>query len=220
MVIMATRKIPFVTDEYYHIYNRGVDKRIIFTNKEQLYYFFKSLYLLNSSNNKVGSLSRLNLDEKRDDNNLVDIVAYCLLPNHFHLLLKQKQDDGIVKFMQKLGTSYTMFFNKHEKRSGSLFQGRFQARHIKGDYSLPLVASYVNLNYRHHNIDISTNLVKSSIFEYFDSELGKEICARSEIKKVIAEIGSIKEYKQFAFRSSEIFTDNKKTAFKQKDFEF
>ena len=116
---MGTRKISLTNGEYYHVFNRGVDKRVIFTKKEYLYYFFRSIALLNTTVQSTGqSLTRKNLVNK-ESGRLVSVVAYALLPNHFHLLLKQEVDNGIVKFMQKLGTSYTMFFNKQEKRSGA-----------------------------------------------------------------------------------------------------
>jgi REP element-mobilizing transposase RayT len=216
---MGTRKITFANNEYYHIFNRGVDKRIIFNNKEQLYYFFKSIKLLNCIEAKGQSLTRLNLVKEEGDE-LVEIVAYCLLPNHFHLLLRQKTDDGIVKFMQKLGTSYTMFFNKMEKRSGALFQGRFKATHISGIYSLPIVASYINLNYKHHNINPKENLVKSSMFEYLSTEQGDSICNKKAINKVIKNIGNLEDYKQFAKNCSIDFAGKRGSILNYNDFEF
>lgn len=158
---MGNRKTPLANGEYYHIFNRGVDKRIIFSNAEQLNYFFRSIPLLNTTSQSTGqSLTRSNL--VKQDEKLVSIVAYALLPNHFHLLLKQNVDSGIAKFMQKLGTSYTMFFNKQEGRSGALFQGKFKSSHLSGDFVLPTLSAYVNLNYKHHEIDPNKNLVKSS----------------------------------------------------------
>jgi len=107
---------------------------------------------------------------------LVVVVAYALLPNHFHLLLKQNADKGIAKFMQKLGTSYTMFFNKQEGRSGALFQGKFKSNHLDGDFALPTLSAYVNLNHKHHKIDANNNLVKSSLSEYLGTDFSNGIC--------------------------------------------
>ncbi|SMN14771.1 hypothetical protein CRYPD_131 [uncultured Candidatus Thioglobus sp.] len=216
---MGNRKITFVNDEYYHIYNRGVDKRVIFNNQEQLMYFFKGLSLLNDVESKSGPLSRFNLDRKADEQ-LVNVVAYCLLPNHFHLLLKQNIDNGIVKFMQRLGTSYTMFFNKMEERSGSLFQGRFKANHLSGDYALLNVASYVNLNYKHHGIDPKKTLVKSSIFEYLEKEVGECICNTDEINEIIDQAQGLEGYKVYAKQASIAFADNKNILLAESDFEF
>ena len=77
---------------------------------------------------------------------LVDIISFCLMPNHFHFILKQLKDGGIVKFMQKIGTGYTMYFNQKHKRSGVLFQGKFKAILIDRDeYFLPL-SGYIHSN--------------------------------------------------------------------------
>jgi len=217
---MSFRKVPLTNGEYYHVFNRGVDKRSIFSSKEQLYYFFKSLYLLNTTDQSSGqSLTRKNLVSK-DNVKLVSIVAYALLPNHFHLLLKQEVDDGIAKFMQKLGTSYTMFFNKQENRSGALFQGKFKSNHLSGDLALPVVSAYVNLNYKHHKIDTNKQLVKTSLFEYFDEELGDRICDQDEIEAILSESGGLSEYKQMIKKASISFADNKNVLLSAEDFEF
>ncbi len=147
-------------------------------------------------------------------------MAYSLLPNHFHLLLKQCVDDGISKFMQRLGTSYTMFFNDQEKRTGALFQGKFKATHLDGDFALPTVSAYVNLNHKHHQIDPQKNLVKSSVFEYFDQELGDCICDKNEMDKIIQEAGGLSAYKEYLKQASIAFADNKNVLLNEGDFEF
>ena len=82
---------------------------------------------------------------------LVVIVAYCLNQNHFHFILTPISDGGIQKFMHRLGTGYTMFFNEKYKRSGSLFQGRYKAVHIETNEYLIHLSAYVNLNDRVHS---------------------------------------------------------------------
>jgi len=122
--------------------------------------------------------------------------------------------------MQRLGTSYTMFFNQQEKRSGSLFQGKFKATHLSGEYALPTVSAYVNLNHKHHGIDPGKNLVKSSIFEYLDQEAGVSICNPSEIQNIIAESGGLPDYKSYIKQASITFADNKGYSLSIDDFEF
>lgn len=166
---MAIRKITFVEDQYYHVFNRGVDKRSIFKDTKDIQYFLNRLADLNidDSGTKFTTQRFKRKGEKihfLDQQKLVSIVAYCLLPNHYHLILKQESENGISKFMQKLGTSHTMYFNAKYKRSGSLFQGKFKANMIDGDFGLPVLSVYVNLNYIHHKINPKTSLVKSSIF--------------------------------------------------------
>lgn len=221
---MAKRKIEFVEDEYYHVFNRGVDKRNIFGDKEDLSYFFKRLLDLNFVDlNKVSRTHRYRgkkiINEREDGERLVSIVAYCLLPNHFHIILKQESENGISKFMQKLGTSYTMYFNEKNKRTGSLFAGKFKANHISSDFGLPDLSIYVNLNYKHHKIDPKNNLVKSSIFEYLNTENGQRVCNPEEVKKAINEIGSLEKYKEYAKNTSKVFASNKGLELKDKDYE-
>ncbi|SMN01081.1 hypothetical protein SPONN_2188 [uncultured Candidatus Thioglobus sp.] len=222
---MSVRKTQFVNDEYYHVFNRGVDKRVIFKSKDQQYFFFRRLRDLNDIDSSIATKTIRNKIKLPDTGKarrekLVSIVAYCLLPNHYHLLLKQEVDNGISRFMQRLGTSYTVFFNKQEKRTGSLFQGKFKAKHLDGDFALPTVSAYVNLNHKHHKIDPQKKLVKSSIFEYFGKELGESICDQDEINKIIQEADGLDEYKKYLKQASIVFAGNKNVLLDQSDFEF
>ncbi|WPE17544.1 transposase [Candidatus Thioglobus autotrophicus] len=221
---MSIRNIEFVNGEYYHVFNRGVDKRSIFSNKSQQAFFFNRLQLLNTTDNTKYFNNQRNKHKDKDINGigeqLVSIVAYSLLPNHYHLLLKQEVDNGISQFMQRLGTSYTMFFNQEEKRSGGLFQGKFKATHLSGEYALPTVSAYVNLNHKHHGIDPNNNLVKSSIFEYLDQEMGTSICSPTEIQNIITESGGLTDYKAYIKQASIAFADNKGRSLNVDDFEF
>lgn len=145
------RKTEFSEGEYYHIYNRGTDKRNIFADKKDyerfIYYLFfcnDSNPLLNSQFHYRGLASIQNIKDERKT--IVEVVCFCLMPNHFHLLLKQKTEKGIPTFMQKIGTGYTMYFNTKCKRSGSLFQGTFKAKHITQDSYLTHLTRYIHLN--------------------------------------------------------------------------
>lgn len=79
---------------------------------------------------------------------MVKFIAYCINPNHYHFILQQVSEKGIEKFMQRLGMGYAKYFNNRRKRSGTLFQGKFKARHIDSNEYLLHVSSYVNLNYK------------------------------------------------------------------------
>lgn len=221
---MSIRKINFVEGEYYHVFNRGTDKRTIFESQNDLQYFFQRLIDLNMiatdlkfNSKRYRKSGEVVIDKKYK--NLVSIIAYCLLPNHFHLVLKQESENGISKFMQKLGTSYTMYFNQKYKRSGSLFQGKFKANMIDGEFGLPVLSVYVNLNYIHHRLDPKNSLVKSSIFEYTNKELGLSICNQNEINSIIKEIGSQKDYMIFAKNTSKVFGENKGLVIKDIDLD-
>lgn len=151
MLGMATR-IPCSTDEWYHCYNRGVDKRSVFRHKQDYERFLALLYTSNGSNTDAIS-NRFNLDlrsilTEKDDRGdaLVDIAVYCLMPSHVHLVLKQLVDGGIAKFMQKVFTAYTMYFNSRSDRTGALFAGTYKAKHIDDDRYLKCAIPYVLLN--------------------------------------------------------------------------
>jgi len=146
------RKISFAPGEYYHIYNRGVEKRKIFLNRSYYKRFLLLLFLCNSSE-PVDVRSHFHkgpsfedLKEFERGNPLVEIGAYCLMPNHFHLLLKEINEGGITAFMKKLGTAYAMYFNKKEERKGTLFQGRFGAQWLNRDRYLKYMFAYIHLN--------------------------------------------------------------------------
>ena len=146
------RKLSFSVSECYHIYNRGTEKRDIFLDKADYLRFIVSLYISNNTDvmhisnliNQGETLMKiLNMDKK---GSLVDIGAYCLMPNHFHLLVKEKTENGISKFMSKLTTGYSMYFNKRYDRSGNLFQGVFKSTHVDSDEYLKYLFAYIHLN--------------------------------------------------------------------------
>jgi putative transposase len=159
------RKIIFAKDEYYHVYNRGVDKRDVFLDDAD---FLRFLRNLREFNNELLREERIRLAELSSESELssvnpnssgnfgnpeecfVEIVAYCLNPNHFHLILKQVSQKGIEKFMHKVSTGYTNYFNRKYERSGSLFQGPFKAIHIDSNEYLLYLSAYVNRNYFIH----------------------------------------------------------------------
>lgn len=149
---MATRKIPFIEGEFYHIYNRGTDKRIVFKNNSDYFRFMLLLYFCNSNNPlRISNLldqklSLVELFSKNRGNQLVDIGAFTLMPNHFHILIKEKTKGGISTFIGKLATAYVMYFNTKNERKGSLFEGSFGAKHIDTDEYLNWVFSYIHLN--------------------------------------------------------------------------
>ncbi len=101
---MSIRKIDFSINEYYHLYNRGNSKQKIFLDAEDYNHFIKLLYLCNSVRGITFRDVSQNSYEFDREETLVNIGAYCLMPNHFHLLVKEKVENGISKFMQKLLT--------------------------------------------------------------------------------------------------------------------
>jgi len=147
---MAYRREQFAVDEWYHCYNRGVDKRTVFESDNDYRRFVQTIYLSNNAE----STNRFNIKhfehdrffERARGELLVEIGAYCLMPNHFHLLLREHSEGGITKFMHKLGTSYTMYFNIKHERIGNLFLKPFRSRHVHDDKYFRHVAQYIHLN--------------------------------------------------------------------------
>jgi len=146
---MATRSISFAPEEFYHLYNRGVEKRIIYKDVRDYQRFTELLYAANTSEpvdlRRIRDNNDTVFDWERSDQ-LVAIGAYCLMPNHFHLLLTPLQDEGVGTFMNKLCTSYSMYFNKKHKRTGRLFEGSYKAKHVHTDEYLKYLFSYIHLN--------------------------------------------------------------------------
>lgn len=144
-----SRNVVFAPDEYYHLYNRGTEKRKIFLNEADRNRFISLLYLCNASEHVQISADRFTYTEcfaHERQSPLTAIGAYCLMPNHFHLLVREMKEGGISKFMQKLLTAYTMYFNTKYQRSGALFQGKFKATHAASDRHLKYLYAYIHLN--------------------------------------------------------------------------
>ena len=203
------RKHTFEIGEYYHIYNRGVDKRKTFLDKYDLDRFLKSLIEFNTIE-PIGSIYELSFIKNRfgspttKSRKLVSIVVYCINPNHFHLLLTPLIEKGIEKFMHRIG-GYTRYFNEKYKRSGALFQGRFKSKHIPDNNYLLKLSTYINMNNRDSLGSPTTKLSKSSLEEYTQNING--ICD----KKIISEqFRNPKEYLKFALEAWEDSQERKK----------
>lgn len=193
------REIQFINGGYYHIFNRGVDKREIFLGQEDLGRFFQSLSEFNTLA-PIGSIYAAsfrrnnflrNLVSKKEK--LVDFICYCLCPNHYHFILRQSADRGIEKFMHRLGLGYTNFFNKKYQRSGSLFQGTFKANHINSDEYLLYASVYVNLNFKVHQL--TSKFFSSSWEDYLQLGGNKKFC---DTDIVLGQFADVSEYKNFA----------------------
>jgi len=141
------RSIIFSEGEYYHVYNRGVEKRNVFMEDADYRRFQRMLFYANSDKAVVYKLlGGDTLDVEFRGNTLCAIGAYVLMPNHFHLLIYAKSDHGITEFLRKLTTGYTMYFNKKYDRVGPLFQGAFKAEHVSRDEYLKYLFAYIHLN--------------------------------------------------------------------------
>jgi REP element-mobilizing transposase RayT len=146
------RAIKFVEGEYYHLYNRGVDKRNVFTEPKEYKRFLAYLYMLNSSRGNVRPSDFFRTNKLEDafeierEDCLVALGAFCLMPNHFHLYATPLTENGISKFMQRLETAYTKYFNEKHNRTGALFGSTFKAEHVSSDRYARYLFSYIHLN--------------------------------------------------------------------------
>ena len=176
---MPRRKIEFFNDGVYHIYNRGVDKRDIVSDSYDQLRFLRTLNIFNTTE-YVGSVLEYDIDKKNstigapstNGAELVEIIAFNLLDNHYHLVLKQLVDGGISKFMSSWSGGYARYFNEKYDRAGPLFQGAFKASPV-GERVEEIIA-YVNLNHMIHGFGAPSTKwgIRSSWREYGDKMAG------------------------------------------------
>lgn len=152
----TNRKLVFANDEIYHVFNRGVEKRPTFTDKRELnralltldFYRFArppvklSKFLVIPKDQQKKFLENL----KKEFQKLIEIICFCLMPNHFHFMLRQKLDNGISTFISNLTNSYTRYFNSKHERIGPLFEGIFKAVRIESEEQLIHASRYIHLN--------------------------------------------------------------------------
>ena len=193
------RKHPLITGLYYHIYNRGVDKRDIFMNIDDLNRFILSVKEFNKVE-PIGSIKDEIMRRKEDSdvgrpNPLVSIVCYCFNPNHFHIILKQEVDNGISEFFKRLLGGYTKYFNLIHHRNGSLFQGRFKSNLVDKDAYFLKIRPYTHLNYLIHDIPKNKlHLVSSSEKEYDTRNFS--LVAEKEARDILDFYGGNKNFKK------------------------
>lgn len=137
---------------YYHIYNRGVEKRAVFLDELDYKTFlsYLKMYLLQPTERIAGLQGQsLKVAPSRQPNNFqgeISLIAYCLMPNHFHLFVRQNSDHGIEYFMRSLATKYVQYFNARYRRVGHLFQGRYKAVAVETEYQYTYLTKYIHRN--------------------------------------------------------------------------
>jgi putative transposase len=146
---VSTRNVQLAFGEFYHLYNRGTDKRVIYLDAADYQRFIELLYLANTTHAVNMRIIRRDLNsvfEFERGEPLVAIGAYCLMPNHFHILATPLVENGLSIFMNKVSTGYSMYFNKKYDRTGSLFQGTFKSQHVDSDEYFKYLYAYIHLN--------------------------------------------------------------------------
>jgi len=202
---MAQRKTILATNEIYHVYNRGVEKRPIFLTKQDYVRFIETTNYYRFANcpMRFSYLKLLSFEEKekvygkleKESNKLVDIFSFCLMPNHIHFLLKQLVDKGISKFMAKITNAFSHYFNIRHERVGHLFQGNFGAVRIENDQQFIHVSRYIHLNPVASfliEVDDLLNYEYSSYPEYINDTLGF-----TNTKEILSFYKNKDEYRKF-----------------------
>lgn len=206
---MPGRNIPLINNQIYHIVNRGIASQPIFLKKSDYQRCIDTLlyYQNKSPSLRYSFFIRLPLQRKSDfldqlkaeKNLLVELIAYCIMPNHIHLLVRQIDSAGISHFMSNFANSYTRYFNTKEGRIGPLFQGKFKAVRIETDDQLLHVSRYIHLNpfssYVVKKIDDIIHYPYSSFREYI-SLTENNICNKNYI---LSKFKASSSYKKFVF---------------------
>lgn len=202
---MAGRSIPLVTGEFYHVFNRGVAYQPVFIGKKDYEQALLGLsyYRFRKTPFKLSRLKSLSSDERekvftelnKSKDNQVEIISYVLMPNHFHLLLKQIHDKGVSRFISNFANSYTKYLNTKNKRVGPIFQGVFKTVRVETDEQLIHLSRYIHLN-----PIVSFITKEKSLFSYPWSSLSdylKEKSSVCSIDPVLSFFSSKNNYKKF-----------------------
>ena len=135
-----------IIGEHYHVFNRGAHKAPIFNDRDDYVRFVSLLYAANNA--RRVDLHRIKPSNmfSHEREMLSEPFSYCLMPNHFHIGLKETNNEGIEKFMHKLCTSYAMYYNIKYKHSGTIFQGQYKSKLVDSDEYLRYLIQYIHLN--------------------------------------------------------------------------
>ena len=209
---MPRRKIPLANGEYYHIFNRGVNKIPIFNNASDYKRVTLATRYYSSAHTpmRLSRFLKLSNEERasywlkiKNLPKLISIISYCIMPNHFHFLLKQKLDRGISKFIKYLQASYALYFNTKYERIGPLLQGQFKAGRIEDDEQLLHVSRYIHLN--PYTSYLLKDIKELEVYPWssFLNYLGKsehKICSTDE---VLSFFKDKQKYKEFVFNQAD-----------------
>jgi len=214
---MTVRRPLLVDNEIYHIILRGVGDSLIFKDESDYYRGVFSIYEFNTTKpieirwqrEKRKTIKKHGGETIDTRDRFVDILVFCFMPNHIHLLVKQLKNNGITKFMKKVGTGYATYFNKKYNRKGHLFQGRFQAVRVKDDNQLRTVFVYIHsnpvslieTNWKENGIKNFKKVIKflenykwSSYSDYIGGKAFPSVTNRDLILEMLNGTGSCKKF--------------------------
>ncbi|OGH42428.1 MAG: hypothetical protein A3H79_04545 [Candidatus Levybacteria bacterium RIFCSPLOWO2_02_FULL_36_8b] len=203
---MSQRKTVLATNEIYHVYNRGVEKRPIFLTRKDYarlidlvnYYRFKDCPFKYSHFKRILYQEKMSIMKGLEDKSkkLVEIFAFCLMPNHIHFLIKQLADNGITKFMAKVQNGFSHYFNKRHDRIGHLFQGNFGATRIEDDEQLLHVNRYIHLNPVFSCI-IRVEDLEGYEYSSYPEYINKRTDGFCNIQEILSYFNNLEDYKRF-----------------------
>ncbi|MDO8639062.1 MAG: transposase [Candidatus Daviesbacteria bacterium] len=193
---MPYRITPLVEGSVYHIYNRGVEKRIIFLDERDYQRFLQTLYYYQFMGPKPAFSARDKFQVKDFSNNpkIIEIISYCLMPNHFHLLIKQLNNNGISEFIGKVTNSYTKYFNTKHKRVGPLLQGVFKTVLVENDFQFLHLSRYIHLN---PYVDKLVEDLESYKYSSYPQFIGLTLNRLSVPELILNQFNDGDDYKEF-----------------------
>lgn len=211
---MPGRKFPLVTNQIYHVFNRGVAHQPTFIDKRDYLRAIDSMtYYQNAKPTlKYAKFLKLSIQErekfweklKNDEDKIIEIICYCFMPNHFHFLVKQVVDGGISKFLSNFTNSYTRYFNTKNGREGPLFTGKFKLVRIETDEQLLHTSRYIHLNpytsYVVKRVEDLGTYPYSSFPEYLEENSISRLCSKDD---VVSNFSKKNAYKNFVFYNSD-----------------
>lgn len=194
---MPRRITPLITDEYYHVFNRSLNRQPILKRKRDLEFFETALFYYTQAIPPVKfSYYRLNPQKYQIDftNRLVSIICYCLMPNHFHICLKQEKDKGVQLYLQRLQSSFSHYYHTKNDLVGPLFQSTFRNVHIEVQEQLVHLSRYIHLN------PVTSYLVEDpGQYEYssYQIYMGYKHVKCVDTRPVLGEFSSVAKYQEY-----------------------
>ncbi len=182
-------------ETYYHVYNRGVAKQTIFLDDQDYKVFLSyfKIYISKPEKNEEVFPSR----KLKNYFELIKLLSYCLMPNHFHLFVWQKEIDSITNFMRSLATKYSMYFNKKYNRVGPVFQGKFKAVMVESEAQFVFLSKYIHRNPLSNTSGSDLEVYRYSSYPNYLGQINQSWLDTSEILSYFSKSGLANSYRSF-----------------------
>lgn len=200
---MPRRKIILASGEFYHVFNKGLNLLPIFSGKKEADYFMELIkyYLWENPPIRFSLFKdNKNLYKQLKNNKLISLLCFILMPNHFHLILKQEKDQGIKTYVQKISNSFSHYFNFKNKRKGSLFESSFKVVKIETEKQLIHLSRYIHLN------PVTAYLVENPIdylYSSYSGYIGKENLNFIDTAYILNQFKNKKSYEKFVLNQKD-----------------